>query len=256
MPSTPSQFVWYELMSPDPEAAARFYQAVLGWSAQPHPGAPPDMPYLILSMEGVGLGGIMALAHAGEGAKPAWVGYIGVNDVDALAIQVTEAGGVVHRAPADIPGVGRFAVAADPSGAVFMLFKAQGEAPQQSPPPGAPGFPGWRELYADDGAAAFDFYAGLFGWTKAGDHDMGPMGVYHLFAAGGPAIGGMMTKPPHHPAAHWTYYFNVETVEAAVGRVQAAGGKVVNGPHEVPGGGWIAQCQDPQGAMFAVTGPK
>ena len=122
--------------------------------------------------------------------------------------------------------------------------------------PGAPGHVGWRELHAGDGPAAFDFYARLFGWTKDEAMDMGPMGVYQLFAAGGQAIGGMMTKTAETPAPYWLYYFNVEAVDAAIARVKAAGGQLLNGPMQVPGGSWIAQCMDPQGAMFAVVGAK
>jgi len=86
--------------------------------------------------------------------------------------------------------------------------------------------------------------------------DMGPMGIYQLFATGDGPVGGMMTKPPQIPTPFWTYYFNVEAVDAPVARVTQGGGKVVNGPMQVPGGSWIVQCFDPQGAFFAMVGPK
>jgi predicted enzyme related to lactoylglutathione lyase len=82
------------------------------------------------------------------------------------------------------------------------------------------------------------------------------MGTYQLFAAGGYAIGGMMTKPAQVPAPAWLYYFVVPAIDAAVERVKAAGGQVLNGPMEVPGGAWIIQCLDPQGAMFALVAAK
>jgi uncharacterized protein len=77
-----------------------------------------------------------------------------------------------------------------------------------------------------------------------------------MFATGGPAVGGMMTKPPEVPMPYWLYYFNVDAIDAAMARVIKQGGKVLMGPHEVPGGQWILQCQDPQGAMFALVAPK
>ena len=257
MSSAPNQFVWYELLTHDPQAATTFYGQVFGWSAKPHPGSPPEHPYLILSVGDRGVGGVMDIAASdcGEDQKPHWLGYIAVDDVDATVARITEAGGAVHKPPADIPGVGRFAGVADPSGAAFMLITPMGEG-QPPADPYAPGLPGWRELYADDGKAALAFYGALFGWTEDRAMDMGPMGVYHIFAAGGPAIGGMMSKPPNHPVAHWSYYFNVESVDAGIERVNAGGGKVVNGPQEVPGPMWIAQCQDPQGGMFAMVGAK
>jgi predicted enzyme related to lactoylglutathione lyase len=169
--------------------------------------------------------------------------------------RVTQAGGSLHRAAENIPGVGRFAFVHDPQDAHFVLFTpAAGSRPPSSPGP-TPGQVGWRELLASDREAAFAFYANLFGWTKANAVDMGPMGLYQLFAAGGPDIGGIMTKPPAVPHAFWTYYFIVEAIDAATARVTEAGGRIVNGPHEVPGGSWIAQAFDPQGAFFAMVAP-
>jgi len=96
----------------------------------------------------------------------------------------------------------------------------------------------------------------MFGWTKADAIDMGPMGTYQLFAAGGPPIGGMMTKPPQVPVPHWGFYFNVPEIDAGVARITASGGKILNGPVEVPGGQWVVNAMDPQGAAFSLVAPK
>jgi hypothetical protein len=119
-----------------------------------------------------------------------------------------------------------------------------------------PGHIGWHELHAGDGASAFDFYAGEFGWTKAEAMDMGAMGTYQLFAAGGEAIGGIMTKPPQMPSPAWLFYFIVPDIDSAAARVTAGGGQVLQGPVQVPGGGWIVHCMDPQRAMFALVGSR
>jgi uncharacterized protein len=124
------------------------------------------------------------------------------------------------------------------------------------PPPGTPGHIGWRELHAGNGDGAFAFYSKLFGWTKADAMDMGACGVYQIFAIDGAPSGGMMTKMPDTPAPFWLYYFNVDAIDAAAGRAKDAGGKVLMGPHQVPGGGWIVQCFDPQRAMFALVANK
>jgi predicted enzyme related to lactoylglutathione lyase len=202
--------------------------------------------------------GLMRIPEAARaaGARPAWTGYIGVDDVDAYAARVKAAGGTIHHPCEDIPGVGRFAVVGDPQGAVFILFKGSTDEPPAPLAPDAPGRVSWHELHAGDLDSAFAFYAGLFGWTKAEAVDMGPMGVYQTFATGGAPVGGMMTRTPQTPMPFWLYYFNVEAVDAAIARVNAGGGRVVNGPHQVPGGSWIAQCFDPQGAMFAIVGTK
>ena len=100
------------------------------------------------------------------------------------------------------------------------------------------------------------FYSGLFGWTKAEAMPMGDMGVYQIFAIDGVPAGGMMTKMPQSPVPFWLYYFNVEALDPAIARAKNGGGQIANGPMEVPGGSWIAQCFDPQGAMFAMVAPK
>jgi predicted enzyme related to lactoylglutathione lyase len=159
----------------------------------------------------------------------------------------------VHVPPTDIPNIGRFAMVADPQGVAFNLFKPVSDAPRPPAYPATPGTVGWHELLALDGEKAFAFYAELFGWTKAEAIDMGAMGRYQLFAAGGAPIGGMMTKPAEVPVPFWTYYFQVDGVGAAMERLKAGGGAVINGPMQVPGGSWIVQGLDPQGAMFSMV---
>ena len=145
---------------------------------------------------------------------------------------------------------------ADPDGAAFILFKGDGEAQNAPAPPMTPGHVGWHELQAGNAEQAFAFYAGLFGWTKAEAIDMGAMGVYQIFATGGAAVGGIMTKLPEVPKPFWLYYFNVEALDAAVVRVRQGGGQTLMEPQQVPGGSWIVQCLDPQGAMFAMVAEK
>jgi len=250
MSSQPSQFVWYELLSPNAAAAQAFYTQVIGWRAAD--AGMPGMRYTLLS---VGEAAIAGLMDVPPGAHPGWFGYVWVDDVDASAQRLQALGGKLLRPAEDIPGVGRYATVADPHGAVFYLFRdASGDNPSRLPA-GTPGVVSWHELYAGDGDAAFAFYSALFGWTKDTAIDMGPMGTYQLFAAGGNAIGGMMTRPPQVPVPCWQYYIAVDHIDAAAGRATAAGGQVLMGPHEVPGGSWIVQCLDPQGVPFAMVAP-
>lgn len=246
-----SAFIWYELMTSDLEAAEAFYKAVMGWTMRSHDG---PIPYRLAGPGAEPVAGLMAIPEDAKahGARPGWLGYIGVSDVDETVRRIEAAGGKTHRAPMDIPGVGRFAVVADPHGAVFQLLAPQGEG--RLPEPGALGTFSWRELMAGDLDSAFAFYSGLFGWTKTMAVDMGPMGTYQTFATGGPDMtGGMVTKPAMMPQPFWQFYVQVDGIDAAVERVSAAGGQTINGPHEVPGGSWIANCQDPQGAYFSLT---
>jgi predicted enzyme related to lactoylglutathione lyase len=255
MANATGRFNWYQLMTTEPEAASRFYTAVIGWTANAMQG--PAQDYTVFEADGAGVGGMMTLPEAAKqaGAPPHWIGYIAVDSVDDAAARLTADGGTVHHAAEDIPGVGRFSVVADPQGAMFILFRPFPTGPRPAVAPGTPGHAGWHELHAAEWQSAFDFYAKQFGWTKGETHDMGPMGIYQLFATGGDAVGGMMTKQPAIPFPVWLYYFNVSDINQAAARVLQAGGKVLNGPHPVPGGSWILQCADPQGAMFALVAP-
>ena len=252
MSTKPAPFIWHDLMTTDVTAAKTFYAKVIGWTMQAFDST---NNYTVLTAGQTGVGGITAIPPE-AGAKvmpPRWQGYIGVDDVDAYAKMVVAAGGAILKPPEEIPNVGRFAVAADPFGAAFNLFKPGSNEVIPPAKPGTQGLIGWYELHAGDGAKALEFYSKVFGWTKTRDMDMGPMGVYHLFATGAEEVGGIMTKFKDMPMTTWLYYFNVNGIDAAIARTNEAGGKVLMGPHEVPGSMWIAQCRDPQGAMFAMT---
>jgi predicted enzyme related to lactoylglutathione lyase len=246
-------FVWYDVMTTDTRAAEAFYTNVVGWTAQD--SGTPSMDYTLFSAGGTMIGGLMPIPDdlRNAGASPCWTGYVAVADVDDSTAKAQQAGGVIHRPPTDIPGVGRFAVVADPQGATIILFKGATGAMPAGLPPMSPGHVGWHELSAADAETAFGFYATLFGWTKADAMDMGPLGTYQMFSTGGPPVGGMMTEPPGVAAPFWLYYFVVAAIDAAAARVTAGGGQVLRGPQEVPGGAWIIQCRDPQGAMFALV---
>jgi uncharacterized protein len=249
------KFVWYDQMSNDLAGSEKFYSKVVGWSLEPN--TMNNQKYTLLKAGEGMVGGLMPIPEdaAKMGVRPAWMGYIAVNDVNAYADKVKAAGGAIHRPPAEIPNVGTFAVAGDPSGAGFLLFKGEGgEAPAQDPM--KPGHVGWHELHGGDPETSFAFYSGLFGWTKGETMNMGPMGTYQIFKTKGQQAGGMMKKMAQEPVSHWLYYFTVDAIDAAQERVKSAGGQVINGPMEVPGGAWIINGLDPQGAMFALVAPK
>jgi uncharacterized protein len=251
-------FVWHELRTTDAKAAEDFYTHVIGWKAKGS-GDPSVMPYTLFSAGGFDTAGLMQLTQPmlDGGMKPGWVGFIGVDDVDAYAKRVEQGGGKLHCPPQDIPTIGRFASAEDPQGAVFLLFKGSLDYAPPRPPFGSPGTVGWNELSANDEQTAWPFYSNLFGWKQDSTMDMGPMGTYRIFNNGGPQIGAIMTRDPSKsPAPFWLYYFNVEDIDAAAARIEEKKGQICMGPHQVPGNLWIVLGLDPQGAMFSVVGPK
>jgi uncharacterized protein len=252
--SPKGKFAWYELMTSDTEAAGKFYSDVVGWNTQKMPSSGgPD--YTVFNIGNVGIAGMLTIP-----GHTAWVGYISVDDVDAHIEKIVEAGGKLLRPATDVPGMLRFAVVSDPQGAAIVIFTSNPAMPSPArPEPPTPGTIGWHELYTADLEAGFSFYSKLFGWTKVEDMDMGPMGAYRMFDQGDNkemGDGGMMTKPAHIPVSSWSFYFHVDAIGAAIARVNKGGGKVLNGPMQVPGGAWIINGQDPQGAMFSLVSNK
>lgn len=111
----------------------------------------------------------------------------------------------------------------------------------------------WHELATTDYRGAFKFYSALFGWENTGQFDMGATGIYFMFGRRGTALGGIYHVPSDRPMPpQWLPYVRVDDVKIAAERTSAGGGRVVQPPVEVPGGDWVAMCQDPQGGAFAV----
>src|SRR6185503_1317419 len=181
---------------------------------------------------------------------------IGTPDVDGMTMRIAQLGGSVHKLPEDIPTVGRFAVVQDPFGASFAIFTPKPAPGSPAPKKGPIGDFSWFELYTPNPEGAWKFYQALFGWEKTSAMDMGEMGVYQMFGRGGNIPNGGIMKPPPGAPAAWMPYAMVKDAKAAAATATGNGGKIVNGPMEVPGGDWIAVGIDPQGAMFAVHSLK
>ncbi len=245
-----NSFVWYELVTSDIDAALRFYGAVLGWTAQDFDG--PGARYAIVSAKGKGVGGVMKLT---EGMPhPFWLGYLGTRDIADSAARFTAAGGTVEHGPWEIPNIGHLVLLSDPQGAGLAMIQPKSSGASEAFAPGTPGHGAWHELHTTDPAAAFAFHADQFGWSKGEVHGIAGVGSYQIFKAGDMQIGGMVRRMDARPPA-WLYYFGVEAINAAMVRIRSAGGTILNGPFQVPGGMFVAQATDPQGAAFALVGP-
>lgn len=239
-------FVWFDLHTSDVAAAQRFYTGLLGWTAE------SGDRYTHWKAGGTGFGGMMALDEGMKqgGVPPHWMGYVGVEHVDAAVARCAELGGRVIMPGTDIPNTGRFAILADPDGAAFAVY-GESRNPGESKTP-----VDWHELMTTDLDAACTFYERMFGWHRTETMDMGPEnGTYVMFGVGGKTIGGMMTRPKEVPVSNWTYYFHTDDVLAATEEAKALGAKHLH-TTEVPGGSWISLLVDPQGAHFAIHGPK
>jgi predicted enzyme related to lactoylglutathione lyase len=254
--SSPGRLAWYELLTTDLNAAIEFYTDVIGWRTEPFGG-----DYTMWAASQGPLGGLAQLPEQAVkmGAVPYWQANVDVADVDATIAKLKELGGKVFVTE-EVPTGGKFAVIADPQGAVLAVFTPAN--PGASHDPTKPGEFAWAELYTTDHEAALRFYSAIAGWEQLGSFDMGAMGTYVLWGREGKQLGGMMTLPPGMKTPDgravppsWMYYTTVADLDAALARAKARGARVLNGPMEVPRGQRVVQLMDPQGAAFALTTP-
>jgi predicted enzyme related to lactoylglutathione lyase len=256
---THGSFIWYELLTPDPDGAKAFYDAVIGWDIEPEPSG--EMDYrMIRRGDGGRAGGVMRLTGEmrAHGAQPTWLGYIAVDDVDSSVAAIEQAGGKPLMPAFDVPDVGRIGLVADAQGVPFYVMRPIPPAGDEGKAsdvfsPDQPGRVSWNELATSDLTAAKQFYPAQFGWTLGDIMPMGDLGDYQFITHHGVPLGAMMTAAPGNPP-RWRFYFRVADVDAANQAVEAAGGTVIHGPQEVPGGDRILIGTDPQGAEFAVVG--
>lgn len=259
-------FIWYELLTGDADAAGDFYGKVVGWTSAR--AGQPGMDYRFFSSgDGSdtkdGIGGYMAITPemASGGAQPCWLGYIAVDDADASLAKLTAAGGTMLMPAMDLDGVGRIAMAADPQGAPFYIMKDASNEASHAFAATEPkmGHCGWNELSSSDPEAAKNFYGALFGWMKDSDMDMGPIGKYEFLKPGDGRefmLGAVMPLMPGMPASAWTYYFRVADIDSAVAAIKAGGGGMLQEPTEIPGGDFSITAVDPHGAAFGLVGPR
>lgn len=249
------RFVWYDLMTTDKGAAEAFYPKVTGWGTQLWDGGSDEMPpYTMWTAGDRPIGGVNHLPEAAraEGARPHWIAYVEVDDVDDTLSRAESKGASVVMQATDMPGVGRMAVFTDPQGAMLAIFTPESHTPAHDGDY-APGDVSWHELATTDSQAAWEFYRDLFGWERTRSHEMGEGGAYDMFGTDGLELGGMFVKPDEMPGPPtWVYYAIVDDLDASVAAVVDGGGTVVVEPMEVPGGDRIAQFVDPQGAFFAL----
>ncbi len=243
----PGTFCWMELHTKDPDAAKKLYAEVFGWEAQDDPIG-PDMVYTMYKLNGKNAA---AMYLDSEPTHPAcWSAYISVESADAAAAKAKELGGQIYMEPFDVMEVGRMAVLADPSGAVFSVWQAKLHCGAQVVDEA--GAQTWMELMTRDTSAAKAFYGGLFGWTT--DESMGE---YTMYKSGDAYVGGMMAiseemgpVPPN-----WLPYFSVVNADASAAVATANGASVTAGPQDVPGMVRFAVLADTSGAHFGICHP-
>jgi predicted enzyme related to lactoylglutathione lyase len=243
------QFAWYELTTPDPEAAKGFYQTFTGWGTEQF-----DADYTLFTSGGVPVAGVFRLTDEmrSRGTPPNWMPYVEVKNVDETVGLATSLGGQTMFGPTDVPNTGRIAVIQDPQGAAIGVYKPTSGAPSWDGTPVVGRF-SWNELMTSDHLRAFDFYRRIFGWDQVGEMDLGGGAMYRMFGKGNAMYGGMFTRPAEMANMHpfWLCYIHVKSVPRSLDIATAAGAFVQRPPTDIPDG-VFAILGDPQGAGFAL----
>jgi predicted enzyme related to lactoylglutathione lyase len=246
-PGTPS---WVELSSPDTNAAASFYDALMGWGAT-EPGPAESGGYRMFQLGDKNVAGLMG--HMQEGQPTAWATYVSVADAQETAAKVKAAGGSVVVEPMDVMDIGRMALFADPTGAVFGVW--QPKTFTGADVVNEPGSLCWNEVLTRDADAGKAFYAAVFGWTGRPPAFEGAPETYTVWELDGKQVGGMMQMTDEYfPAEippHWGVCFAVADCDATVAKARALGATDTNEAMDMPIGRF-AGFVDPQGASFTV----
>lgn len=263
MSNPAGSFIWYELMTSDPAAATTFYGAVVGWQISPRdPNRTDGKDYRMIGRsDGKHLGGVLTITPDMGNVPSTWLAYLSAADVDAKVAAVVGDGGKVYMPATDIPHAGRIAMVADPQGVPFYVMTP-------TPPPNAPDMTSdvfdrsvpqrvnWNELASPDLPASKAFYAKHFDFAFNETMDMGPMGQYCFIDHHGQRVGAIMQRQDARQPAAWLFYFGVPSITSAKSAIEASGGTVLMGPHQVQTGEWIVVATDPAGAAFGVVGPN
>ncbi|MCY3913253.1 MAG: VOC family protein [Chloroflexi bacterium] len=251
---------WVDLATTDQVAAKAFYADLFGWDCQDNPmDEAGNVFYTMAMVDGAFVGGMYEQPQDQReaGIPPHWMIHLAVDDVDAIAARVPELGGTVGAPPFDVFEAGRMSIISDPAGAHVAFWQAKGHI--GTGVKSEPNTIHWCELLTQDPDTATAFYAELLG-MESETLTMAEEGAYTILLSGGVGASGIMAMPVHlrerGVPAHWSVYFQIEDVEAAVAHVTAAGGRVALPPKDIPMVGRIAYLLDPQGAGFGLTQPE
>lgn len=244
---TPGTPCWVSLMVHGLDPTEEFYGALFGWEFRP--GPQQLGPYVRALLDGHEVAGIGVLPPDRD-LPIAWTPYFASDDVDLTADVVRSCGGTIGVGPLDAADAGRLAIGSDPCGAVFGVWQAT--ASPGTAVTGVPGTPAWNELTTFESTRTAKFYETVFGYdgepAVSADLDHVTLRLNGRPVAGVHGVGDVL---PRDRGPHWTTYFTVTDLDAAVDRVRRLGGQVLDPPRDGDHG-HVATVADPEGARFAL----
>ncbi len=244
------KFVWYDLLTSEPDSVRRFYSELFGWQFESGEGG--SARYTVITRKGTPIAGVVQMDR-GEVSKARWLSYLSVADVDSAVDYVRDTGGLVYAEPGDLPNRGRYAVVSDPQGAVLAFLRSSGGDPLGRDTPDYPFEPGdwlWTELWTHDIDAAREFYKSLAGYDYQ-TIDFGDGNDYYVMKNGEQLYSGILELPWPEVEPNWLPYVVVEDLEMTIRRTEALGGRVLVAP-QTEEERQMAIIADPSGAVLNV----
>ena len=240
---------WLDLISPDAEAARKFYHALFGWDYDI--GGPEYGGYTTARLGDRSTAGLIQNQPDAPPMPAAWGLYFASNDNIADVARAEALGAKVMYPNAVVGEFGSMAVLEDPTGAAFSFWQAGSHVGWQVSED--PGSVAWFELYSHDAKKARDFYMALLGATA----DPMPGGPEcYILKHGNEMFAAIMQIDPTWGAFHpqWVTYFAVADADTAVATVIEHGGKAMSNIEDSPFGR-MAALMAPDGAFFKIVEP-
>lgn len=239
------KIVWHDLLTPDVEAAKRFYGALFGWSFKDQQG------YTVAYKDGKAIAGIVKIDPKDQNQKIAsWMIYLSVPNVDQAAEVVREAGGQVVQGPKEMVGRGRYALVKDPQGAALILLRSSSGDPADLAAPTVDTWL-WNELWTKDARKSLAFYQKLAGYTASPVYEDNGDGYWILLKRGKWRT-GIASHPFIKVPTQWVPVIKVQDLKKTTALVKQNGGRMLLEPGHELCRGTVAPVEDPSGAVFMV----
>jgi len=241
----PGKFIWRDLITPDPVAAQKFYQELLGWEFE----ALGKSGYSLIRHEGELIGGMADANKIGQPVKSAmWLSAVSVPDVRQAVRAATGAGGrVIHR-PSNLSNRGRVAVIMDADGALLQLIQSSGGDPLETEPKINQWL--WTELIANDLKVAGEFYSTVIGYDVEAAEKA--KAAYLLLLTDDIPRAGILENPFDDTRSAWVPYVRVSDPKKLSAKAAELGGRVVIETSKDVRNGTVAMILDPSGAPVAL----
>jgi predicted enzyme related to lactoylglutathione lyase len=241
---THGQFVWHDLITPNPEQAMDFYSDLFGWTFETL--GKDDMSYHVIYSGGRVIGGIIPL-NVKTHPSGEWLSSVSVPDVDKAVAYNTQKGGKTLFKPTNFKGRGRSALVQDPEGAYISFIRSES---------GDPKFKMennswlWNVLWTNDIEGSLKYYKGVGPYeTEEINEEKVP---YYMLKSGNMKMCGIMGNPVEKMRSAWLPYIKVTNVEEVSAKAESLGAVLMLEPRDDVRNGSVAIIQDPNGAPFAV----